>query len=126
MGRMEETKGETMTFAEILEAVTDGQYAQRSWWAQEHGNKIIGLRDGVLRQFRYDYWSAYNVDHYDIKAIDWVIIPQAPTIDALLPKVEKLQTELQESKTVEAMASVLELRYMLNQIIEDDKRNLMI
>lgn len=112
-----------MTFAEALEAVTDGHFAQRSWWAQDHGNKIIGLRNGVLQQFRFDYWSAYNADRYDIEAADWVVVPKAPAMDQLLLLVEKLQIKLQESKNIEAMSIVLELRHLLNRIIENDKRN---
>ena len=55
-----------MTYTEALKEVAAGQYAQRSWWAQDYGNKIIGMHNGVLRQFRFDYWSTYNVDKYDV------------------------------------------------------------
>ena len=111
-----------MTYTDALKAVVDGHYAQRSWWAQDYGNKIIGIHNGVLRQFRFDYWSPYDVDKYDLEATDWVVVSKAPTLDTILPRVDDLQKTLQEAKYSEAMHIVLELRHMLSRRMEEDKR----
>lgn len=110
-----------MTFVETIPLLLDGTpLRRRTWFSWEYiqiakdsdGNSLLAIHTEIG-----------TLSKRDIEADDWVIVAKAPAMDQLLLLVEKLQIKLQEAKNMEAMSIVLELRHLLNRIIEDDKRN---
>lgn len=117
-------KLEIITFSEAMAAIVVGKCVQRLQWSRDYGNKIIGLSNGSVKQFRFDYWSEYSISREDLDAEDWIIIGEAPSLSEILDKCEELKSELSlsEEKDVNALELVTDLRQMIIKRVSENKR----
>ena len=112
-----------MTFAEAMEFVTKDKCVYRDWWQQDYGKPIIGLHRGTLMKFSFGKWSSYALSEIDIVSKDWQVVPDAPTFDEIIKKVDDLKERLIEKEEFICQEKVNELRKMLNLRHDEIKRS---